>query len=220
MKERRLFEDILDDIERIKPDVPEDALDIFVPEPGYGHSAFIMLWGVDPDSDYLIGRISDVLDAKTDEWRVGEITGIDRMRDFASMFSDQWKDRLIRAFNRKRCIIVVQFSCPLKTAFETYIFLMRFVRRAFHSFRVTDDHLEHISFTPDAPRMINNLFNDTSHMNRNQSDWHETYCSRYKNVILKELVELVTGDSDENESAFRAAEKIFRRIMKRNNSPK
>lgn len=79
MKERRLYEDILDDVEEIGSDVSEDTPDIFVPEPGYDHSAFIMLRDNDPDSDYLIRRFSYVLDAETDKWRVGKITGNDRM---------------------------------------------------------------------------------------------------------------------------------------------
>lgn len=61
------------------------------------------------------------------------------------------------------------------------------------------------AFVADAPYMIHNLLN-----------WDETYYEKYKNIILKELVKLVTDDSDEDESAFRAAGKIFNRIMKRN----
>lgn len=102
MKKRRLFEDLLDDVDEIRPDVlTEDEPDIFVPEPGYDHSAFIMLRDVDPDSDYLIERFSDVLDAEADEWRIGKITGNDRMQDFASMFTDEWRSKLTRMLDKE-----------------------------------------------------------------------------------------------------------------------
>lgn len=155
---KKIYEDILDDIDEIKPDVPEEEPDIFVPEPGYGHSAFVMLCDTNPDGDYLIGRFSDVLDAKADEWRVGKINGNAHMRDFVSMFTGEWERRLTRVLDEERCIIVVQFNCPMKTAIETYILLMRLVRRAFHGFRVADDRLEHTAFAPDVPYMIINLF--------------------------------------------------------------
>lgn len=128
------------------------------------------------------------------------------------MFSDIWKGRLTRVFDWERHIIVVQFSCPLKTAIETYILLMILVRRGVHGFRMAGDRLEHMSFASRAPYIIHNLFN-----------WNETYYSKCRNDILKELVELVTGGNDEDaflEDAFLTVEKIFRRIMKRNISPK
>ena len=108
----------------------------------------------------------------------------------------------------------MQFNCPLKTAFETYLLLIRFVRRAFHSFRVADGRFEHTAVYANSPYMFHR-----------PSNWNWDIYSNYKAEILKDLVRLVTDsneedDIDEDKDVFRTAEKIFRRIMKRNISPK
>ena len=112
MKERRLYEDVLDDIDEIKPDVPDED-DEWVPGTGYAISA-IILCANGQQAIELAEKVEHVTGAYAIESSVHAASGIDEIKRVTGMFGENY-------FGLPGGFVFFQFSASEKDSLKILI---------------------------------------------------------------------------------------------------